>query len=321
MQNDVNDNYKIIFKHSNMTQTLTRLQANLLLLLAALAWGCAFVPQAIASKYIGAFSFTGTRFLLGALVISPLVWREWKALVAANRTPSKRDWLQIALMGILLCMGTSLQQVGMAFTTVTNAGFLTGLYVPLVPLLGWILYRRRAHWVVWPAALGCVVGTWLLTGAGQVNLNVGDLWVLATVIPFTLHVLWVGGVAEKLQAPLLVSWGQFVVCGLVAGSFALPLENFDSAHIKDVFWPIVYMSVISVGVGFTSQVIGQRFARPAEAAIILSAETVFAALAGAIVLGERLNTLGYVGCALILLGIVVVQVVPTPVPHPLIEQH
>lgn len=302
-----------------MSKTLSRLQANLLLLLAACAWGCAFVPQSIATKFIGPFSFTGVRFLLGALVISPLVWREWKMLVDAKRTPSKRDWLQIALMGVLLCMGTSLQQVGMAFTTVTNAGFLTGLYVPLVPLLGWILYKRRAHWVVWPAAVGCLIGTWLLTGAGAVDLNVGDLWVLATVIPFTLHVLWVGGVADKLHAPLLVSWGQFIVCGVLASCFALPLENFDSTHLADVFWPIAYMSVISVGVGFTSQVVGQRFARPAEAAIILSAETVFAALAGALVLGERLNTLGYLGCALILLGIIVVQIVPTP--SQLIEQH
>ena len=302
-----------------MTQTLSRFQANLLLLLAACAWGCAFVPQSIATKFIGPFSFTGVRFLLGALVISPLVWREWKMLVATQRTPSKRDWLQIALMGVLLCMGTSLQQVGMAFTTVTNAGFLTGLYVPLVPLLGWILYKRRAHWVVWPAAAGCLIGTWLLTGAGAVDLNIGDLWVLATVIPFTLHVLWVGGVADKLHAPLLVSWGQFIVCGLLASCFALPLENFDSAHLADVFWPIAYMSVISVGVGFTSQVVGQRFARPAEAAIILSAETVFAAMAGAFFLGERLNTIGYLGCALILAGIIIVQIVPSP--SQLIEQH
>ena len=304
-----------------MTQTLTRFQANALLLIAAIAWGCAFVPQSIATPFIGPFSFTGARFLLGALVISPLVWREWRQLVELNRTPSIRDWLQIALMGALLCAGTSLQQVGMAHTTVTNAGFLTGLYVPLVPLLGWLFYRRRAHWVVWPAALGCVVGTWLLTGAGKIDLNVGDLWVLATVIPFTLHVLWVGGVADKLHAPLLVAWGQFVVCGALALCFALPLENFDSANLPHVFWPMMYMVFISVGIGFTFQVIGQRFARPAESAIILSGETVFAALAGAVFLHERLPFLGYVGAALILIGIVAVQIVPAPVAAPLIEQH
>lgn len=302
-----------------MQKPLSRLHANLLLLLAACVWGFAFVPQSYAAQYIGPFSFTSARFLLGALVISPLVWVEWKRLVAANKTPSMADWRQIVLMGLLLCAGSSLQQVGLKYTTVTNAGFLTGLYVPLVPLLAFILYRKRAHWVVWPAAAGCVVGTWLLTGAGEVHLNVGDLWVMATIIPFALHILWVGAVADKLQAPLLVSFGQFVVCGLGAMVFALPLENFDSQYLSTIFWPLAYMSVISVGIGFTSQVIGQRYARPAEAAIILSGETVFAAVAGALFLHERLPTTGYIGAALILAGIVVVQLVPTQTP--MIEQH
>lgn len=299
-----------------MTKNLSRFQANALLLLAAFVWGCAFVPQSIASKYIGAFSFTSTRFFFGALAISPLVWREWRQMAVK---PSVKDWWQIALMGTLLCAGTGLQQLGMAFTTVTNAGFLTGLYVPLVPVLGWLLYRRRAHWVVWPAALACVVGTWLLTGAGAIDLNLGDLWILATIVPFTLHILWVGGLAEKLNAPLLVSWGQFIACAVVAGCVGVPTEEFDWANAGVVAWPIAYMSLISVGIGFTAQVVGQRFARPAEAAIILSAESVFAALAGAVFLGERLDFVGYLGCILILAGIIVVQIVPTQTP--LIEQH
>ena len=138
--------------------------------------------------------------------------------------------------------------------------FLTGLYVPLVPLLGLILYKRKVHWVVWPAALGCLIGTWLLTDAGQLALNVGDLWVLGTVIPFTLHVLWVGGLAERLHAPLLVAWGQFIVCGVLALLFSLPLETFDWNNLSKVFWPLAYMVFISVGIGFTGQVIGQRYA-------------------------------------------------------------
>ena len=223
-------------------------------------------------------------------------------------------------MGFLLFAGTALQQIGMSFTSVTNAGFLTGLYVPLVPLLAWILYRRRAHWIVWPAAIACLIGTWLMTGAGKVSLNVGDLWILATVIPFTLHVLWVGGVAEKLHAPLLVAWGQFMVCGILGLLIGWRVETFDWNNLSNIAWPLAYMSIVSVGIGFTGQVIGQRFARPAESAIILSSESVFAALAGAVFLAERLNMTGYLGGALILAGIIVVQLFPANQPT-LIEQH
>ncbi len=303
-----------------MQHALSRSQANLILLIAAAAWGCAFVPQSIATQYIGAFNFTGARFLLGALVISPLVWFEWQSLVRTGKIPSTRDWLKIALMGFLLFAGTALQQIGMSFTSVTNAGFLTGLYVPLVPLLAWILYRRRAHWIVWPAAIACLIGTWLMTGAGKVSLNVGDLWILATVIPFTLHVLWVGGVAEKLHAPLLVAWGQFMVCGILGLLIGWRVETFDWNNLSNIAWPLAYMSIVSVGIGFTGQVIGQRFARPAESAIILSSESVFAALAGAVFLAERLNMTGYLGGALILAGIIVVQLFPANQPT-LIEQH
>lgn len=311
-----------------MNQPLTRTQANMLLLLCAAAWGCAFVPQSIVTPYIGAMTFTGVRFLLGAMVIAPLVWREWQQRQVHLDNPdhpaqriNRKDWTHITLMGLLLCAGTTLQQVGMKYTSVTNAGFLTGLYVPLVPLLGLLFYRRRPHWVVWPAALGCLLGTWLLTGAGKIDLNVGDLWVLATVIPFTLHVLWVGGLAERLHAPLLVAWGQFVVCGLLALALALPLETFNWGNLPQVVLPLAYMVLVSVGIGFTGQVIGQRYARPAEAAIILSAETVFAALAGAVFLGERLNWYGYLGGALIVAGIVVVQLLPDPAhaPKPVVE--
>ena len=295
---------------------LNRQQANLILLLTACAWGCAFVPQNLAAPFIGPLSFTAAKFLLAALVISPLVWLECRNITL----PRPTDWLKIIAMGGLLAAGSALQQKGVASTSVTNAGFLSGLYVPLVPLCGWLLYRRRAHWVVWPAAAGCVIGTWMLTGGSAVSFSRGDLWILASVIPFTLHVLWIGGLAERVGAPLLIAWGQFIVCGVLALFFALLFERFDTRNISHIAWPIAYMGLISVGVGFTGQVIAQRFARPAEAAIILSSESVFAALAGALFIGERLNLIGYLGCGLIFLGIVLVQILPADQP-PLIEQH
>ncbi|MGL4767256.1 MAG: DMT family transporter [Formosimonas sp.] len=296
---------------------MSRTRANLLLLLCACVWGVAFVPQAFAAPYIGAFAFTGARFLLGALVISPLVWREWRRLAVK---PNGQNWRQIALMGGLLFAGATVQQIGMQYTSVTNAGFLTGLYVPMVPFLAYFLYKRRANLWVWLAALTCFVGTWLLTGAGQISLNLGDLWVLGAVIPFALHVLWIGDLADNLGAPLLVAWGQFVVCGILGLGFAVPLESFNWGNLPVLLAPMAYMSLISVGIGFTGQVIAQQFARPAEAAIILSSESVFAALAGATLLNERLTFTGYLGCALIFAGIIAVQIIPSK-PTPLIEQH
>ena len=303
-----------------MQRPLSRSQANLMLIIVACVWGFGFVPQKFAAAYLGPLSFNALKFLFGALVISPLVWREWRGLVQRQATPSRKDWLQIALMGALLAIGSVCQQQGIAATTVTNAGFLTCLYVPLVPLIAWLLYRKRAHWVVWPAGLACIVGTWMLTGAGKPSLNLGDAWVLASVIPFALHVLWIGALADKLGAPLMAAWGQFVVCGLITGLLAVPLESFDWANAAHVVAPLAYMSIVSVGIGFTGQVIAQRFSRPAEAAIILSSESVFSAIAGAALLHDRLDAIGYLGCVLIFAGIVLVQILPAN-QTPLIELH
>lgn len=289
---------------------MSRLKANALLLLAALIWGSAFVGQALGMAGVGPLGFTSVRFVLGALVVAPLAWREWQALRADGWSPGPAEWRWIGLLGVLLCTGVVMQQVGLMTTSVTNAGFLTALYVPLVPLLAWLWQRQLPHWSVWPAAAGCLVGTWLLTGASLQSLSTGDVWVLASALPWAVHVLLVGQVANKLRGAYVLACGQFAVCAALSGMMAMATETISADGLRAAAGAIAYTGILSVGVGFTLQVVGQRHAHPADAAIILSSETVFAALFGAWFMGDRLAPAGLAGCALILGCILAVQVIP-----------
>ena len=290
--------------------SMTRWRANGLLLLAALIWGSAFVGQSLGMAGVGPLSFTGLRFVLGALVVLPLAWREWQQLKAAGQTPGRAEWRWVLLLGGLLCTGVVMQQVGLMSTTVTNAGFLTALYVPLVPLLAWVFQRQLPHWSVWPASAGSLLGVWMLTGASLTALSAGDWWVLLSALPWAVHVLLVGQVANRLRGAYILACGQFAVCALIACLLGAATETLSAAGLRNAAGAILYTGIFSVGMGFTLQVVGQRFAHPADAAIILSSETVFAALFGAWLMGDRLGPLGLAGCALILGCILAVQVLP-----------
>lgn len=287
---------------------MTRLQANLLLTLIAMIWGSAFVAQAHGMEAIGPMMFTGIRFLIGALVVLPLIVRERRAPDA--RPLRGNDALKIMGLGLLLTLGAALQQIGIKSTTVTNAGFLTALYVPLVPLIGFLLLRHRPHWSVWPGALACLVGAFLLSGAHELDIGPGDAWVIASALPWAVHVLLVGQVADRMNAPFSVAGGQFVFCGVVALAWGLAFESWSWAGIEAALGPLLYTGVLSVGVAFTAQVVAQRYAHAADAAIILSSETLFAAIFGYLLMGDRLNAAGLVGCALILGAMLLIQLLP-----------
>jgi drug/metabolite transporter (DMT)-like permease len=289
---------------------VSRLQANLLLTVVALIWGSAFVAQNRGMADVGPLLFTGVRFLIGAAVVLPLAWLEWRGLGRAQRPLTRRDGGHIAVLGLLMTLGAVMQQVGIQTTSVTNAGFLTAIYVPLVPVLAWLLLRQVVHWSVWPAATGCVVAAFLLSGAHQLDVGPGDLWVACSAVPWAVHVLMVGRWADRMGAPFLVACGQFTVCGVLSLIAAAATEPVQATGLVAAFWPIVYTGVLSVGVGFTAQVVAQRHAPAADAAIILSSETLFAAAFGYALLGERLNAAGLAGCLLMLGCILVVQLAP-----------
>ena len=291
---------------------LTRARSNLLLLLVALVWSSAFVAQAVAMRSLGVFMFTGLRFALGAAVVAPFAWREWRMLRSRERQPRRRDLATIAGLGTLLFLGSAMQQVGLLTTSVTNAGFLTALYIPLVPVLGWLVLRQSPHWITWAAAAGCLLGSWLLAsgGAGLAAFRAGDWWTIASSLPWAFHVMLVGRTANRLHGALLVACGQFVACSAWSLAIGLAVEPVSLAGVAQAFGAIAYTGIVSVGLGFTLQVVAQRHTRPADSAIVLSSETVFAAAFGALFMGDRLGAGGVAGCALILGGVLMVQLQP-----------
>jgi drug/metabolite transporter (DMT)-like permease len=289
---------------------MTRLQANLVLALAAMIWGSSFVVQQIGTGDLGSISFTGARFLLGALVVLPLALRQLAQRRAEGYQFSRRDQLGILATGSVLLTAAVLQQHGILRTSVTNSGFLTALYVPMVPVLGLILLKRRVHFAIWPASIGCFIGTYILSGAHEVRLVAGDLWVISSTLFWAGHVLLVGIMAARTKAPLVVATGQFFVCGLGGLILGGIVEAPAAAHFSGALWGIFYMGIFSVGMAFTLQVVGQRHTPAADAAIILSTEAVFASLGGMIFLGERLSLFQFSGAGLILAGILAVELLP-----------
>jgi len=296
---------------------MNRLQANLVLLLAAMIWGSSFVVQQIGTGELGTISFTGARFLLGAFVVLPFGVRQYFRMEERRSVFDAKTWWGLVLTGTILFIAAALQQHGISRTTVTNSGFLTALYVPMVPVLGCLFLGRKVHFSIWPASLCCFIGTFILSGARELQLSAGDLWVISSTLFWASHVIIVGIMASRTQAPLVVATVQFFVCGILGLLLGWPMEAPSLSHFVGAGWGICYIGFFSVGMAFTLQVVGQRFTPAADAAIILSSETVFAAMGGMIFLAERLSLAQMSGGALILASILAVELLPlTPLGKP-----
>lgn len=289
---------------------MSRTLANGLMLLTALIWGSTFVAQQLGMQHVGPFTYTGARFLMGAVIVAPLALREYLRIQDRGVQFTVHDLLAWGGLGMLLFLGAIFQQIGVGGTTVSNAGFLTALYVPMVPLLGWALDRYRPHPSVWPATVGTVVGTYFLSGGTFTALTTGDWWIIASTVFWALHVLLIGRVAAKKGAPIMVAFTQFVVCGVLAALLATAQESVTTVQLHAALPAILYGGVLSVGIAFTLQVVAQRHTLPTDAAILLSSELIFAALAGAWYLGEQLSAIQLAGGALIFACILVVQILP-----------
>lgn len=288
------------------------LRADLLMLLTAMIWGSTFVAQRLGMDSIGPFLYSGIRFTLAGLVLIPIVMflrRRQKQEPA----PFSRGLLFGGVaMGLALALGINLQQVGLLFTSVTNSGFITGLYVIFVPLLG-LLFRQKSSLGIWLGATLAVIGMYLLSVGEGFEVASGDWLQLAGAVIWGIHVLLVGYFARR-HDPLILSVLQLLVCAAISLVLALILEDIRLERILDAAPAILYGGLVGVAIGFTLQVIAQQHAVASHAAIILSLEAVFAAIAGTLFLNELLDLQGYLGCALMLAGMLLAQLWPRP--HP-----
>lgn len=283
-------------------------RADLLLLITAAIWGSAFVAQRLGMNAVGPMLYTGLRFTLGALAILPL------ALLLKEGRPPRRPlsrhglYLAGAAAGTLLFLGASLQQVGLLYTSVANAGFITGLYVVLVPLIG-LLLGQRPHAGIWLGAGLAITGLYLLSVGDGFTIASGDALQLAGAVFWALHVLLLDAVARRTHAVRLACL-QFATCALLSMIAAVLFETIDPAAIRAAAPAIAYGGLLSVGLAYTLQVVAQKDAIASHAAIILSMEAVFAALAGWLVLGETLTVRALAGCTLMLAGMLAAQLIP-----------
>ncbi len=285
------------------------LKSDALLMLTATIWGFAFVAQRVGMEYVGPFTFNGVRFALGSLSLVPLMLLKRKnpSAIAALLPPADRRTVAWggALAGLVLFMGASLQQVGLVHTTAGNAGFITGLYVVIVPLLG-LFWRQRPDLGTWIGALLAAAGLYLLSVTAAFEIAFGDFLVLVGAFFWAAHVLIIGWLSPRIES-IQLACIQFAVCSLLSLITAAALETMTLQGLMGAALPILYGGLLSVGVAYTLQVVAQRDARPAHAAIILSLESVFAALGGWLLLGELLSARALVGCSLMMAGMLLSQ--------------
>jgi len=281
-----------------------RLKADLTLLLVSIIWGSAFVAQRVAGQVGSVYLFNGARYLLAALVVLPFMIRARRNMSPFYKTPREQyKWMFIA--GGLLFFGSAFQQAGMVYTTAGNAGFISGLYVVLVPVVLFIVWREKAHWLAVVAVLLAGAGAFLLSTGGRLEVRAGDVLELLGALFWTFHVIVLGKFASKFEA-LSFSVGQLLVCAILnlsVGFFTESLVLFT--------WPVItgiaYTAFFALGMCYTLQIWAQRHTPPADAALILSLESVFAVISGWLLLNEKLAAIQILGCVLIFVAVVLSQ--------------
>ena len=285
---------------------MSRLTANSLLLIAALVWGAAFVAQSNAMETIGALGFTGVRFLLAALSMAPFAYFEWRR---SKKRISMKGHLHSILIGVIFFIAITVQQYGFFTTSVTNAGFLTALYVVFTPITGIVLLRTWPSSYIWPIVVIALTGAYLLAGSLEA-MAIGDILMVISGIFWAMQIILVGRLVVDYGNPVTIAFVQFMTAGILGMIAALAIEGIEWHHLNNTWFEIIYTGVFSGGIAFTLQAIGQRYTPPSDAAILLSSESLFAAIFGALLLNERLTGSQILGCAMIFSCILLVELLP-----------
>ncbi len=284
-------------------------KAVFILLLTAAIWGFAFVAQRLGMEHVGAFTFNAVRFALGSISLLPVIYffnKQPKNKKEATEEATVKTTIKSGLLaGCVLFIAASLQQFGLIYTTAAKAGFITSLYIVLVPLMG-IFLKQKTHYKTWIGAVTAVVGLYLLSINEDLTIQFGDLLEIIGAFFWAGHILLIDKFVKNVD-PLKLSSVQFAVCSFFSLIVALIFEDVNFAGISSAIVPILYGGIMSAGVAYTLQAVGQKYAKPSHAAIALSMEAVFAAIGGVLILSETLSVRGYVGCGFMLLGMLIAQ--------------
>ena len=280
-------------------------------LLCTLIWGTTFIAQDTGMDAIGPFIFNATRFFVGFLALIPffflLEFNKFNRIF--NKNKKKFIYLSI-FIGIFLFLASALQQISLLYTDVANAAFFTIFYVPMVPIIVFILFRKKVHWSVWPSVMLCVMGGYLLTDFYDATVRMGDLLVILGALFWSLHIIFIGELINDFDLPITVGLIQTFIVSFLSYIIGISHEQFIFENILTEKYEILYAGVLSGGFAFVLQIYAQKNINPAPAAIIFSLEGVFATIAAWFILNQILNINNILGCLFILSGVLLSQLVP-----------
>lgn len=282
-----------------------------MLLLAAFVWGIAFVAQSVGMEHMGPFTFNAARFILGGLVLLPFATANTYGNSRYKKTEKERkNYLKNSIVGgiccgIFLTIGSNLQQCGILYTSVGKAGFLTALYIVLVPIFGFFMKQKTGK-RIWIGCALALSGLYLLCMQGSFSLNYGDLLLILGAVAFTFHIIVIEHFTSTANA-VMMSCVQFFFSGLTSLILALLCEDPSIGVLADGILPILYAGILSCGVGYTLQILGQKYVEPTVASLIMSLESVISVLAGWLILQEVLSVRELFGCVLMFAAVILVQ--------------
>lgn len=294
-----------------MKKQQIKLKNSLLLLLTATIWGVAFVAQSVGMDYVGPFTFNAVRSIIGALVLLPVIWFLDRKKPAQTLTPAEKKAGQKTLItggvccGIFLCLASNFQQLGIQYTTVGKAGFITACYIVIVPILG-LFMKKKCSPFIWAAVVMALIGLYLLCITDGFSIGKGDFLVMICAVLFSLHILVIDYFSPKADG-VKISCIQFLVCGIFSGIPALLLEHPQISSILSAWMPILYAGVMSCGVAYTLQIVGQKGMNPTVASLILSLESCISVIAGWLILGQNLSSREILGCFIMFGAIILAQ--------------
>ena len=290
-----------------MSKTISLLSA----LLCTFIWGTTFIAQDTGMDNIGPFTFNAVRFFIGFLAITPLVLLfELKKFKSEFKSDVKTFIMLSFLIGLSLFLGSALQQVALLYTDVANAAFFTIFYVPMVPIILYLIYSKSVHWSIWPSIFFCIFGVYLLSDFSDATIRLGDSLVILCALFWALHIIFIGNFIENFNLPLFFGALQALLVSFFSFIFALFFETLSIANILNESASIIYAGVLSGGIAFTLQIYAQKNINPAPAAIIFSLEGVFATIAAWLILDQILVLDNILGCILILSGVLFSQLLP-----------